>query len=206
MTWTPQSILDAVVAEAAKFRAMNRAQLMFYGRLHHKTIAGFTAYKTALAVVGIDFDTVPVAIAKKTRKPEKPRHRVRPSRSKGVPKRPRDNLLVLTREALMDARLAGQSNAQIAKKYGFKSSQIKQRCYKLSVPTQIQLGQRPSQSRVRHWDTDKVFSASEETISAAFSGEKFEDDRRAVGDGRGPRYRPPAHQSYTGCAAAMCAG
>jgi hypothetical protein len=205
MTWTPQSILNAVVAESAKFRAMNRGQLVFYGRLHHKSISGYTAYKTALAVSGRDIDTVPAVIVKKPRRPWKRRTTPRPSRSKQACKRPRDDLSVLTKEILVDARMAGMSNAAIAEQYGFKSSQVKQRCYKLSVPTQAQLGQRPSQFRVRHWDTDKVFSASEGAIAEAFAGRRFEDDRRAVGDGIGPRYRPPARQSYTGCAAAMCA-
>jgi hypothetical protein len=204
MTWTPQSILNAVLAESAKFRAMSRGQLVFYGRLHHKSIGGYTAYKTALAVIGVDINAAPMVIAKKPRKPWK-RATPRPTRSKLGFKRPRTDLSVLTKEILTAARMTGMGNSAIAEQYGFKTIQVKQRCYKLGVPTQAQLGQRPSQLRARKWDTGETFSASEDAVAAAFAGRRFEDDRRAVRDGIGPRYRPPAQQSYTGCAAAMCA-
>ena len=180
MTWTQQSILNAVVAGSAKFRAMNRGQLLFYGRLNHQSISDFAVYKTALAVIGVDIDAAPgVAAAKKQRKPWK-RTTPQPSRSKKAFKRPRDDLSVLTKELLVDHRMAGMSNLAIAKKYGFKSRQVKQRCNQVGVPRQVQLEQHPERPRARHWDTYKVFSASEDAISAAFAGRKFEDALRKL--------------------------
>ena len=117
----------------------------------------------------------------------------------------RSDLSMLTKGALMQFRMEGLSNADIAKKFGLNRLQVRQRCYRFGIPTQAELGQVEGQRCKRHWDTDEMFSLPEDMIDLAFGGRRFEDDPRALADGIGPRFRVPTHRSYVGCAAEMCA-